>query len=87
MLWLNSVLILFSMDKDRINSIGLLAQTAIMRTQLDALIDLLKTDERELFDKLTIEQVSKVYSVYEKKLNEEEFKFFRDLVEDGLFRK
>ncbi|WP_047544913.1 hypothetical protein [Psychroserpens sp. Hel_I_66] len=75
------------MDKDRINSIGLLAQTAVIRTQLDALIAMLSEDEKKEFEKATLEKVSRQYSAWEKKLTKDEFKFFRDLVEDGLFRK
>lgn len=74
------------MDNNKINSIGLLAQTAVMRAQLDALISLLNSDDQQKLEKLTLEKVSKQYSVFEKKLTGEEFKFFRDLVEDGLDR-
>lgn len=75
------------MDNNKVNILGLNAQIALMRTQLDALIEILDSDKKETFEKLTFEKVSKVYIAMEKTLNPQDFKLFRDMIEDGLLRK
>lgn len=74
------------MNKERINEIGLNANIAILRVQLDALLTTLPETERAKYQSVLFEKIQVLLESAKTKYITEEYNFFKGLLEDVSIR-
>lgn len=71
------------MDKNRINQLGHKAVSAIVRVQIDAILSVLSDSDRNKYQTKLFENIQVLLDKTRPNLSQEEFEFFKGLLEDG----